>query len=182
MSPAPLPRYATAGRDALAAIARLGGTVDAPLVDCPHAQAVVDEVVRARPDEPTYQSVQHWLSEFSDDGLVERSPNPADSRSMLYQLTDAGAGVLDRQAEYYRTALDGECALDLDERVRRRLFEVAASPTKRTVAVKEIAKAFDVSSSLADNVLREVADADRRLELTDVNGPNNAARWEVTVV
>ena len=183
MSDSPLSEYSATGRDTLAAIATLGGAADARTVDCPRLSAVVAEVQSSRGSagSVTQQAIYSRLRKLDDAGLLTRSPNPADGRGSLYRLTDAGAGVLDRQAEYYRHATNGGCALSLDERVRRDLHAVAADPTKATVSASGVASRLGVSSGAVSKAIPRVVDQDHRLALQRVNrdGGGRGGRWEV---
>lgn len=175
----PLSDYTSTARDALFAVAKLGGAADAPEPACPTIGVVVGEVASARGADMSQQRISDRLRVLRDDGLVTTRPDPSDGRAALYQLTEDGAGVLDRQVEYQRRALDGADARPLDIQIRRYLHDVAGRDAKTTTASSEIADRLGVSVQSVSGTVEDIAGDDRRLELTDVSRSPHTTRWEV---
>ena len=62
-------------------------------------------------------TVSSWIKRLSEDGQIERRPNPADGRSYLLEVTPAGRSALDAAVPHFGAALGKiEAALgdDLD--------------------------------------------------------------------
>jgi DNA-binding MarR family transcriptional regulator len=84
-------------------------------------------------------SISRHVARLAEAGLVRRAPNPADGRSYLLELTDAGRGKVETIAPRFR-----EIVLDLRARAPVDEIEVAL------VALEDAAKSLDLDRSTAE--------------------------------
>lgn len=81
----------------------------------------------------TQPGMTRLVSQLADAGLVERIPDPADSRATIVEATDAGIRALDAWLVQLRDAIEPRLA-DLDDEDWAALARVAAILSERTEA------------------------------------------------
>lgn len=81
----------------------------------------------------TQPGMTRLVSQLADAGLVERIPDPADSRATIVEATDAGIRALDAWLVQLRDAIEPRLA-DLDDEDWAALARVAAILSERTAA------------------------------------------------